>query len=676
MNEHIFDFPKTEKRPVTDQLHTIKLTDNYRWLEDKTSSEVIEWTRKQHEATKAFLNDTIPEIDGLRAEIEKVADRDIRYNYKLKAGRTFFTQQLKGEQQPKIYTKIDGEDRLLFDPEARDASGKSSIQYSTLSKSATKIAVGVQAKGDEILTYYIIDTLTGEEVCPCIEGVRGFSWTNDEMGGYIRVNTREMIDQQKPLKIYLHRLGTDRADDEFLFSPEDAKKFANIWDAEESDLTFLLTGDYFSGSIRMRKAGTNNDFVEIYNSSEFSSNPFGLEDRLYFHSNHDASNNKIFTTSVDKPYFEHWETYFEPADDQVLEHFYIARDYLIVCLKKDVLSKLYLYDLDGKTLIKSLQLPIDGDVTFSKLIREENKLMVYISSFTSTSNVYLFDLTTLEWEFFYHNDLGIALPEMVSKQLFYASKDGTNIPLFVVHRADIELDGTNPALLSGYGGFNQSTKPQFIGGADLAFIKRGGVIVKTCLRGGSEYGEKWHQAGMLSNKQNTFDDFITAAEFLIREKYTSAEKLAIYGGSNGGLLVGAAVTQRPDLFKACISSVPLLDMIRYHQFLIARYWIPEYGDSSIKDEFEYLLQYSPYHNIRQGIDYPTMLFIAGENDTRVDPLHAKKMVAAMQNNEGQQNPIMLYMDYDSGHGSGKSTAQFVEGSLIRMRFIMGQLGMS
>ena len=357
----------------------------------------------------------------------------------------------------------------------------------------------------------------------------------------------------------------------------------------------------------------------------------------------------------------------------VLESFVVTPDYLIVQAKKDVISRLFAYTLTGE-LIREIESPELGSIGSVNYHRPSNVLYVNMSSFTSPGRVYTLDGKTLEWQLYFEREAPLHTENIEAKIQFYFSKDGTKVPIFIMHQKGLKLDGSHPAYLYGYGGFNVGMSPGYVGLA-ATFINRGGVYAIACIRGGDEYGEKWHEDGMLSNKQNSFDDYIAAAEFLVKEGFTSHERLALRGGSNGGLLIGAVLTQRPDLCQAAICAVPLLDMLRFHKFLIARYWIPEYGDPEKREDFIQILTYSPYHHIRQGINLPTTLVIAGENDTRVDPLHAKKFVAALQNNPGQHDPILLYMDYDSGHGSGKSTEQMIDDLENQYGFLMRELGM-
>jgi prolyl oligopeptidase len=666
-----FIFPSTPARPVTDVLHGQKLTDNYRWLEDKKSEEVMAWTRSQHDATLGFVNRTCPAVAGLRDEIAAYIDRDVEGPIRLIADRQFFTIKKKGEPQSKLYTRIGKKDVLLFDPVSIDPSGKTAISGITYTNGGEKAAIGVQTKGDEINTYYIIDTRTGKQLFKPISGLNGFTFTKDGSHAYISVRTREMIDKQIPVKTYLHTLGTDRSKDEFLLSPSDAKNTAGIWDARYADVTFIHEGDFYSNTLKIRPLGTRQEAKVIYSSKKYKSSPDAQGSVIYFYTNHEAPNYKIMIADLNKPEFEHWRTLI-PEKESVIESFVVTPQYLIVKEKKDVISRLMLYTLDG-SFIRELQLPELGNVSSLSFHKESNTLFVSISTFSAPGKIYKVDAARLEgWELFYESKAGIDTKNIEGKIVFYPSKDGTKVPMFIIHRKDLTLNGNNPVYLYGYGGFNNGISPSFIG-LNAAFVNRGGVYVIAGIRGGDEYGESWHRNGMLRKKQNTFDDFIAAAEYLIAENYTNTNRMAIYGGSNGGLLVGAVLMQRPDLFRAAICAVPLLDMIRYHKFLIARYWIPEYGDPEIEGDFRNLLKYSPYHNIRQGVNIPVTMITAGANDTRVDPLHAKKMVAALQNNPGQIDPIMLYMDFESGHGSGKSTQQIIDDQEFRWRFIMHYL---
>jgi prolyl oligopeptidase len=669
-----FNPPETPQKPVTNELHGFEITDPYQWLEDKDDEQVSKWSHAQHDYSVQFIKENAKEYQGLQDEIRNYIDRDVKSSPFYRGMRQFVTGKKKGEQQSKLFALIDGEEKLIFDPMQIDPTGKTSMSGMAFTRDAGKVAIGTQFQGAEIKTYRIIDTETGEQLGDPIENLNSFSWTYDEEHAYITIRTAEMIKTQEPLKTYRHKIsdGNDHSKDVFLIAPDDAKDIAGVWDTRHGGKTFFTKGDFYSNTLSVRNQGTDDEPVEIYSSKKFRAFPGVRDGKMYIFTNHEAPNFKVMVTELEKPDSRNWKDLI-PESDVVLSNFEITSDYIVVQYTEDVLGRLKAYDKNGK-FIKEIELPELGDVGGTRYHEETNTIFVTISTFTSPTKVYKLDGKTLEWEFYWQDDPPINTDNITSKQVFFESKDGTRVPMFIVHRKDIQLNGENPTIVYGYGGFNISMTPRFIG-TTASFINRGGVYAIANLRGGSEYGEEWHQDGMLFKKQNTFDDFIAASEYLIEEGYTSAEKLACKGGSNGGLLVGAVVTQRPDLYKAAICAVPLLDMLRYHKFLIARYWIPEYGDPDKKEDFLNILDYSPYHNIRQGFNYPSMMVKAGENDTRVDPLHAKKFAAALQNNIGQENPIMLYVDFESGHGSGQSTDQRVENIELEWRFLMSELGM-
>jgi prolyl oligopeptidase len=668
-----FSPPATAQDPVSHDMHGTTLTDPFEWLEDKKNQKVIDWTRSQHDYTLGWLNEHAPAVDGLRDEIAAYLDRDITGPIQLRGDRQFFYRKQKGESQYKLYTRLGDKDILVFDPLKLDPSGKSAMTGVDFTKEAERVAVGVQNKGAEISTYYILDTKTGKEVGPAIEGLRGFSWTKDEKHAYITVGTMEMLEKQIPLKTYRHKLGTSRDKDEYLGAPKDAKNLLGYSDARYEDVTFISEGDFYSNTIKMYPIGKPDQVKVIYSSTKNRAYGFPINGKIYFFTNDNAPNFKLMVADLDRPEYEHWRTLIPESEDQVIEDYSITEKHILLRAKKDVISRLLLYDLEGN-FIKEIETPEVANVSNISYHRKSKTLYVSLATFTSPGKLYKVDPETFEWELFYQQDNPLNTSEIESEIKFYTSKDGARVPIFIMYKKGTKLDGSNPALLYGYGGFNIGMTPGYIG-TMATFVNRGGVYAIAGIRGGDEFGESWHEDGMLDKKQNSFDDFIAAAEYLIDEGYSSSERLAVRGGSNGGLLMGAMITQRPDLFRAVICAVPLLDMVRYHKFLIARYWIPEYGDPDKPEDFRNILQYSPYHNIRVGVDYPETMVIAGENDTRVDPLHAKKFVAAVQSNIGQKSPFMLYMDYDSGHGSGKSTEQQITDLEYQMRFVMGALGM-
>lgn len=664
--------PKTESTPVYDTLFGEVIQDNYRWLEDKKDPKVREWSEKQHNSTVNYILNHGKDIDGLKNEIRALSDRDYRSSPFFIGKREFFYSRKKGEQHNSLFTILNGKEILIFSPNNIDSTGNTSMSGVDFTENGDIVAIGTQYKGDEVQTYRLYDSKTGKKIGQDIVGLRNFSFAKDESYAYITVQNREMIDSQTPIKVYKHKLGTPRDNDVLLAQPKDAKDVASVWDTKHGGLTFFSTGDFYSNTLSYRKQEDSTEPKIIFSSKEYTAFPDVHDGKIYFKSNYEAPNYKIYVTDIDKPDFKNWVDFY-PEKESVLESFVITSDYVLVLYKKDVLHHIAVYDLDGRYL-KELEAPEFGDISGINYNEDLNTVFVSLSTFNSPAKLYKLDGKELKWEFYYQDESPIDTKNIESKMVMYKSIDGTMIPLFISYRKDIKLDGNNPTLLYGYGGFNISMGPSYL--ADKAsFINRGGVYAIACLRGGGEYGENWHKAGMLDRKQNVFNDFIAAAEYLISEKYTSKNKLCILGGSNGGLLTGACLVQRPDLFKAAIVAVPLLDMLRYHKFLIARYWIPEYGDPDKEEDFKFIREYSPYQNIKSGVNYPITLVKAGENDTRVDPLHAKKFAAKLQNNPGQKNDVFLFVDFDSGHGSGQSIDKQVENSYLQWKFIFNALDM-
>lgn len=667
--------PMATKIPVVDTMHNFIFVDDYRYLEDKNNPQTLDWSKKSHEFTKEFIRLYYPKVHGLADEIRNFIDRDVRSAPFYKKGREFFWLRKKGWQQSKLYTVIKNKEILIFDPLQFDPSGLSSPTGLVFNQDASIAAVGLQFKGNEINTYRIIDTKTGKVIGEPIENVYSFNWTKDEKHAYITIRSKEIIEKQIPLPTYLHKLsdGNKFVNSILIGTPKDAKDFFSVYDDEESDLTIISEGDFYTNTLKVRKQGTIDEPKIVFSSDKFRASISIKNGYLFYYTNENAPNFKLLKTTINKPNYSEAVEFFPEQKDIVLEGFTLTDKYVIIQYKKDVISYAKIFDYNGNFL-RDLTPPEFADIAGISYDKHSKYIYVTLVSFAHPARLYRLKEDKLEWEFVYQDKVPIETRDIEFKQVFYTSKDGTRIPMFIVHKKGLKLDGNNPTLLYGYGGFNVSMSPNFIGTTAL-FINRGGVYVITNLRGGDEYGEDWHRAGMLEKKQNVFDDFIAAAEYLIKEKYTNPKRLAIKGGSNGGLLTGAVTMQRPDLFKAVVCAVPLLDMLRYHKFLIARYWIPEYGDPDKPEDFEYLWQYSPYHNIKMGYNYPSMFIKAGENDARVDPLHAKKMAAALQNLPSQTNPILLFVDFDSGHGSGQSTSQMVENIELEWQFVMGELEM-
>ena len=664
--------PKTPVHAVTDTLHGVLITDEYRWLENKSDPGVIAWTRAQHDYGNAYLEATQKKHAGLREDIAAYIDRDYESPLNKEGKRVFQTVKRKGDKQSKVYTILDWKKILIWDPVKLDTTGNSSTSGVNYTYDGERAAVNVQTSGTEINTTYIIDTRTGKILFEPIHNTFGFQWAKDQQHAYVAIRSKEDIDKQLPLKKYWFKIGDSWDNATVAGTTNDAKNSYFVYDNRYSDVSFYGEGDFYSNSCYMRKTGTFEKGQLIYESKKSNSYPEAIGDKLYIFTNDNAPNYRLLVADKKNPDYKNWKELI-PEGKTVLQSYAVTKKNIIVQDKIDIQSRLLLYDLNGKR-IKQIELPETGNVAGLNYDREEDSVYISLNTFTAETKVFVASPSNFKWRLYYQRDSDIDMGNVVGEIKFYNSKDGTRVPVFVVHLKDMKLDGQNPILLTAYGGFNSGIQPGYFG-FYASFLNRGGVVVEPGIRGGDEYGEKWHQDGMLANKQNCFDDFNSCAEWLIKEKYTNPSKIVAMGGSNGGLLMGAIATQRPDLYKGVMCMVPLLDMLRYEKFLIARYWIPEYGTAENEEDFRWLLQYSPYQNIRNGINLPTMLVTAGENDARVDPIHAKKFVAALQNNPGQINPVILHMDYNSGHGSGQATLQRIDNWVYNFEFILNQLGM-
>jgi prolyl oligopeptidase len=663
-----FTPPPTPSKPVQDVVHGVTLTDPYRWLEDNTNADVVKWTRAQHDAATGWLDKNAPAVPGLRDELTRFIDRTVTSPPWFYKGREFFTRKVKGDAQSKLYARIDGKEVLIFDPLKLDPSGKSALSGQAISRSANVMAVGVQVSGDELPTQYFIDTRTGKEVFPPLREVWSVSWTADENVVHIQQRTKEQITKQLPLFSQRHTLGTDHLKSPVVLRLNDAKEYGGLLEYEYAPYTLTTVGVGRSSKYSIARIGSNAAPREIFAERDSQASIQMLGETIYALTNAGAPNYRIMRATTANPEFKDWRDLIPEQKDAVLESFVVTKQNILVREKRELMTRVRVYDLEGKFL-RDLPAPEFGSVGGLSYDREADVLYASLTTFNAPFKLYKLDGKTLTWNFMYQDEMILDTKDIETKLVYATSKDGTKIPIFLSHKKGIKLDGSNPTLVYGYGGFNIGIQVRYLG-SRIPLINRGVIYADVGLRGGNEFGRAWHRAGMLGNKQNVYDDFYAAAEWLVKNSYTTSKKMVAYGGSNGGLLTGAAATQRPELFNGIISSVPLLDMVRYHKFRIARYWIPEYGDPDKAEDFAWLLAYSPYHNIRAGVNLPTTLVIAGENDTRVDPLHAKKFVALAQNNVGQTSPVLLKMDYGAGHGAGKSTQQLVDDIELWQRFVI------
>ncbi len=701
--------PETEARPVTETLHGVELTDAYRWLEGDNSDpermgaltdEVAAWTDSQNAYTREIL-DNLPGRRSLEARLRELMEVGAVSAPTMAGSRYFYTKREGAQAQPVVYVResYDGEPRELLDPNSLDESGLTTVSWYTPNPDGSLLAFGMYAAGDENSTLYVMDVDSGAWLAEEIPGkVRGISWSPDSSGFFY--HRLEDLDDAYSAVYKYHELGTHHRQDKVLFRQHDIDFFyGGIYDdARKAQLkTTWGPGGYASDDGRWLEVSywTSTADTDVWvadldhwrRTGDLELVPAAIDkggtlgashyvgDTLIAETTIGAPRGRVVAIDLHNPGYENWTDLVPEHASQVIEGVSFARGRVCVQYMDKAATRIAMFDLAGKPL-GDLDLPGIGS---GGLATEDDRTEAFLTfaSFNMPRSIYRVDLASGERSLWERPDVPVN-PDMITvQQVEFPSKDGTLVSMFLVHRKDIELDGDNPTYLYGYGGFNISITP-FFSATMYPWYERGGVYAIPNLRGGGEYGDAWHRAGMLENKQNVFDDFIAAAEWLIEKGYTKPERLGVAGGSNGGLLTGAVVTQRPDLFTAAISAVPLLDMVRYQDFLMARYWVPEYGSAEDEGQFEFIRAYSPYQNVKPGTKYPAVLFTAGENDTRVHPLHARKMAALMQNStasDQEREPILLWVNRDAGHGQGKPLHLRVRDVADQRIFMMWQTGM-
>jgi prolyl oligopeptidase len=681
------DVPKVRVDVVEETLHDRKIRDPYRWLEQSDAPETQEFVRQQWTYARSVL-DSLPGRDEIRQRLTELLSIGTIGTPQVGGNFYFYFRREGTQNQPIIYVRegVNAEDRALIDPNQLAADGTMAVDWWFPSHDGKYVAYGLSAGGSEMSTLRVIETATGKLLPDTIERTRAASlaWRPDQSGFfYTRYPRKGDVPEGEEVyhrHVFYHSLGTDPEKDPLIFgegrNPEDWPnadlsedgRFLLITVEQGWTRTELFLMDLVAGTPAIRITDGKNF---IYRGEIFRGD-------LYVISNEDASRYRVFKTSLDHPGREFWRE-LVPHSDAVLQAIDIIHGDVFALYERNATSEIKVFSTDGRFL-GDVRLPGLGSVTGFGGEWDSKEMFFGFQSFTVPASVYRIDLTQPNalstpavWAKIDAPSINPSDYEV--KQVWYASKDGTRVPMFIFHKKGLELNGHSPTLLTGYGGFNISLTPTFTGDRYL-WLQRGGVFAVANLRGGAEFGEEWHRAGMLDKKQNVFDDFIAAAEYLVEQKYTDHERLAIRGGSNGGLLMGAMLTQRPDLFHAVVCQVPLLDMLRYQNFQIAKLWIPEYGSADDPVQFEWLYAYSPYHHVKRGTQYPATLFMTAESDTRVDPLHAKKMAALLQAEaaNGKDRPILLRIETKAGHGAGKPIAKIVDELTDMYSFVWWMVG--
>jgi prolyl oligopeptidase len=681
--------PRAEEKPVIDIFHGTKVLDNYRWLEDGKNPETQKWVEQEMAYTRGIL-DPLPGRDAINKRLTELLSIG-SVSPPMLAGRYYFYTRREGMQnQPVLYVRdsLNGPDRVLVDANKLSADGTIALDWYYPSETGKYVAYGTSPSGSEMSTLHIIETKTGRILPDTIERTRAASvaWKRDNSGFYYTRYPRkgDVPDGQEMYnrRVYYHELTNDPED-----HPEDSDQllFGQGRDPEDwpsvslsNDGRWLLINvqqGWTKSELFLSDVKANTPPTRITTGKNFLYNAEVYGDKIFITTNEDAPRYRVFVADAGNYDRETWKELI-PQTDSVLQGIAVFGGKLFAQYEQNASSQLKLFDLDGK-LLNDIALPAIGSVFGSGGRWDRGEIFYGFQSFTFAPSIYHYDLKSGDTSLWTKIDAPSIDPAAYEvKQEWFNSKDGTRVPMFVVHKKGVQKNGHNPTLLTAYGGFNLSLTPAFSRSAYL-WMEHGGIYAVANLRGGAEFGEDWHRAGMLEKKQNVFDDMIAAAEHLIAEKYTDHNHLAIQGGSNGGLLMGAMITQRPDLFRAVICQVPLLDMLHYQDFQIAKLWIPEYGTAEKADDFKWLFAYSPYHHVKSGTEYPAILFMTADTDTRVDPMHAKKMAAEMQseakNGTSRTRPILLRIEAKAGHGAGKPVTKQIEEFTDIYSFLFWQL---
>jgi prolyl oligopeptidase len=680
-----FEYPESKKLDVVDDYHGTEVADPYRWLEDPNAEDTKAWVRAQNDVTFPYLK-SLPGRDRIESRLTTLWDYP-RYSTPSKRGGHYFYSYNDGLQnQSVLYTmqSMDDEPRVLLDPNTFSDDGTVALSSLAISKNARYIMYGKSDGGSDWQEFFVRDIETGEDLDDHIKWVKfsGASWTHDEQGFYYSrlpepAPGEELTAENTNVKLYYHRLGTGQSEDILIYERPDQPNWM-IGGTVSHDGNYLVISVSESSAPRnqlyyqdIRRAG--NPVVKLIDTFEARYNYITNDGPVfYFQTDLDAPQNRVISIDLRNPAKSNWKTVI-PEQEFVLTGISVVNNQFVASYLVDARSEVRIYGKDGN-LEREVELPGIGSVSGFSGERDDTEAFFSFTSYTYPTTIFRYDFTTHDYEVFRESGVDFNPDEYVTEQVFYESKDGTTVPMFITYKKGLEMNGNNPTYLYGYGGFNVSMTPGF-SVSNLVWMEMGGIYAVANLRGGGEYGREWHQAGTKENKQNVFDDFIAAAEFLIDEGYTSSSKLAIGGGSNGGLLVAAAMVQRPDLFAVAMPAVGVLDMLRYHLFTIGWAWASDYGRSDNPDDFEYLYAYSPLHNLEMGTEYPATLITTAERDDRVVPAHSHKFAAALQEHHAGSNPVMIRIETRAGHGAGRPTAMIIEEAADRWAFIAKHTGL-
>jgi prolyl oligopeptidase len=678
-----FNYPTSKQTEDTENLFGIEVKDPYRWLENPDSEDTKAWVTAQNEVTFSYLSQL--EIrKQLKERITELWNYE-KFGIPFKKGNRYFYFKNDGLQnQSVLYTlkSLDDEPQVLLDPNKLSEDGTIALSGLAISDDGNLMAYGLSTGGSDWIEYKVRNIETGEDLADHLKWIKfsGASWTKDNKGffysRYDEPNEKTLLEYVNYYqKLYYHRLGTEKTEDIIVYHRPDEKEWGFSGRVTEDGRYLIIS--VWRGTdpknLVFYKDLQNPDAEVIELISEFEASYSFIDcdnDIFWFRTDLDAPKGKVIAININNSDKNNWQTII-PEVEETLEGVGILNNQFVTDYLKDARSQIKIFSLDG-TLIREVKLPGIGSVSGFNGKRYDTETFYSFTSFTTPPTIYRYDMVTGESTLFRQPNVDFNPDDYVTKQVFYRSQDGTNIPMFITHKKGLQLDGKNPTYLYAYGGFNISLTPSF-SVSYLVWMELGGVYAVPNLRGGGEYGEAWHQAGMKENKQNVFDDFIAAAQWLIDNNYTSSEKLAIAGGSNGGLLVGACMTQRPELFACCLPAVGVMDMLRFHKFTIGWAWCSEYGSPDNEAEFKSLYAYSPLHNLTSGTKYPATLITTADRDDRVVPAHSFKFAAALQVAHQGDNPVLIRIETKAGHGAGKPTTKIIEEIADKWAFLVDNL---
>ena len=664
--------PPTETQDVVDVLHGVDVPDPYRWLEDQESPDTRRWIDRQNDYTDSVLQ-VLPGREALRATAARVLERDVIGLPNERGGRYFFERRRANQNLAVLYMRegVDGDDEVLIDPHPMSPDHTVSVDYEDVSADGSLVAYAVREGGVDEVSIRLMEVDTREDLPDVLPEARyGAVWITPDNRGLFY----ERYGDVTPRVMY-HEIGTDRAEDIMLFGEGYQRHHIPVTVLSPDGrwlLVHVIEGSSGPTEVHVKDLANDGPFRRVIadgvseNWAEFAG------DRIVITTNLDAPNKRVVVVDPSTPSVEHWQEVIPERDEVVVQAAYPRGGRLAVSYLQDVQPGMAIHELSGEH-VRDITFDTLGSIGGAAGRWDSDDVFLTFQTFHVPSTIYRYDLESGRQDVWAAAATPVDPGAYAVEQVWFSSRDGTRVPMFIVHAPDVVRDGSSPTLLTGYGGFNNSMTPGF---STLAttWLESGGVYAVANMRGGGEFGEAWHRAGMLESKQNVFDDFIGAAEYLIAERYTSSEHLAIRGGSNGGLLVGAVSNQRPELFGAVVCTYPLLDMVRYHQFLVASFWVPEYGSSDDPEQFAYIHAYSPYHNVADGGQYPATLYISGDGDTRVAPLHARKMTALMQAKSRSGNPVLLRYHTQAGHSGGQPVSQQIDDMVDTVSFLLWRVG--